>query len=445
MGKKRGNNATDIVKSKKLHFVEKAAKKDKLAKLRRQPKSSKRFHKPIPEENEPLTVHVPSDLESDEDEELIANDSTYISFGSSPKDTVDRLEERPKAPWMRGRSKYKNRNIFLQLHEEILDFVSFLSPTQEEIAMRKEAIECMQNVVNELWEGASIEAFGSHVTEMYLPTSDIDLVVYGAPQGKQGLWDLATRLQDLDIVSYLEVIDSARIPIVKLVHAATNLQIDFSFHGTSGLSTADLVMMYIRKYPSFRPLVIVLKYFLVQRGLNETFKGGVGSFLLQLLVVSFLQQYARNHTRSNEHLNLGVLLVEFFELYGNSLNQSTVGICVRNGGSYFMKDERDWRDANRPFMLCVENPHDPSHDVAANSYDIRKVFRTFAHASRSLQAEIAIRGRKRSLSGSILERIIALDSFLMERTGPTTFGFNVVRNDPEEMAMLQKRYESRPE
>ncbi|KDO23197.1 hypothetical protein SPRG_10005 [Saprolegnia parasitica CBS 223.65] len=444
MGRKKAAAAAEVVKAKKQHFVEKAKKKEKLDKLRRQPKPAKRFHK-VAATPEPLTVHEASDMESEEDEAL--DDSTYISLRDSPvkASAATANETVTQAPWMRGRTKYTNKNIFLQLHEEILDFVAFLSPTQDEIALRKEAIEDIRTVIADLWDGATIEAFGSHVTEMYLPTSDIDLIVHDAPKGKQALWTLAQRLEDLGVVSFIEVIDSARIPIVKIVHAKTNVHMDFSFTTTSGLSTADLVMMYMRKYPSFRPLVIVLKYFLLQRGLNETFKGGIGSFLLQLLVVSFLQQYARNHTKSADHLNLGVLLVEFFELYGSSLNPSNVGLSVRNGGSYFMKEERDWRDAGRPFLLCVENPHDPSHDVAANSFDIRKVFRTFAHAAKSLQAEICLRGKKHGTTGSILARAIAIDGFLQDRDGPSTFGFDVVRNDPAEMAMLQKRYASRPE
>ncbi len=46
---------------------------------------------------------------------------------------------------------------------------------------------------------------------------------------------------------------------------------------------------YIRgmmsSYPSLRPLVLVLKYMLLQRHQHETFSGGVGSFLLFLMVL----------------------------------------------------------------------------------------------------------------------------------------------------------------
>jgi DNA polymerase sigma len=40
--------------------------------------------------------------------------------------------------------------------------------------------------------------------------------------------------------------------------------------------------------------------------------------------------------------NLGVLLIEFFELYGINFNYEMAGISIRGTGSYFSKDERSW-------------------------------------------------------------------------------------------------------
>jgi len=37
--------------------------------------------------------------------------------------------------------------------------------------------------------------------------------------------------------------------------------------------------------------------------------------------------------------NLGVLLIEFFELYGRNFNYTNVGIRVKGGGTYFSKQE----------------------------------------------------------------------------------------------------------
>ena len=48
------------------------------------------------------------------------------------------------------------------------------------------------------------------------------------------------------------------------------------------------------------------------------------------------------HPRQESKLpdaNLGVLLVEFFELYGRNFNYQRTGIKIRNGGCYCSKDE----------------------------------------------------------------------------------------------------------
>lgn len=44
-----------------------------------------------------------------------------------------------------------------------------------------------------------------------------------------------------------------------------------------------------QKYPVLPFLVLVLKQFLLQRDLNEVFTGGIGSYSLFLMAVSFLQ------------------------------------------------------------------------------------------------------------------------------------------------------------
>ena len=58
--------------------------------------------------------------------------------------------------------------------------------------------------------------------------------------------------------------------------------------------------------------------------------------------------------------NLGVLLLEFFELYGRYFNYEQTGISLHGGGMYFNKMQRGWDDPQKPFLLCVEDPQDPS-------------------------------------------------------------------------------------
>ena len=68
------------------------------------------------------------------------------------------------------------------------------------------------------------------------------------------------------------------------------------------------------------------------------FTGGLSSYALILLLVSFLQLHTRVDP-SKANANLGVLLVEFFECYGKHFNYFKCGIRVRDGGSVVSKEE----------------------------------------------------------------------------------------------------------
>lgn len=386
------------------------------------------------------------------DDERAAANPTMVpaSLAESPEDGEEKDESRlelESVPWMRnGRTGYANRNLYLCLHEEIMDFVVFMSPSAAELATRNALVREMSALVAALWPEATLETFGSHETQMFLPNSDIDVVIFGTASGTAPLFELAAKLRQDDLVSYLEVIDKARIPIVKLVHKSSGIQVDVSFNVAGGLATADLVKHYMRVYPGFRPLTLVVKYFLAQRGLNETFAGGLGSFLTQLLVVSFLQHHCRSLGAEHDHPkynNLGQLLVGFFTLYGRDFNYTDLGISVRNGGAYFFKEDRGWLDENRPFLVAMENPNEQSLDVGKNSYEVRTVRRAFDYARQVLTNEIRRRGQFHPLAGSILGTIIPPDSHLVDRVPPTAFGFDVLHHDPKKTAAIRVKYEAR--
>ena len=116
----------------------------------------------------------------------------------------------------------------------------------------------------------------------------------------------------------------------------------------------------MREMPTLPFLVLVLKQFLLQRDLNEVFTGGISSYSLILLTISFLQLHPRQDATSSD-ANLGVLLIEFFELYGRHFNYIKTGIRIKNGGSYVPKDDiiKDMENGYRPSLLCIEDPLNP--------------------------------------------------------------------------------------
>jgi non-canonical poly(A) RNA polymerase PAPD5/7 len=144
---------------------------------------------------------------------------------------------------------------------------------------------------------------------------------------------------------------------VKFIDGPTGIQVDISFNQLTGLANGRIVSKYLSEYSALRPMVVVLKYFLQARGLNEPYFGGLGSYSLLLLVVSFFQlQVHKSHSAPES--NMGYMLIEFFDFYGRVFNWYTTGIRVSNGGCYFNKMDRDWFDASKPYLPSIEDPND---------------------------------------------------------------------------------------
>lgn len=65
------------------------------------------------------------------------------------------------------------------------------------------------------------------------------------------------------------VVDTASVPIVKMVDADTEIFLDISFNTAQGLRAADYINEMRISYPLLEPLVFILKQFLVERNLNQ--------------------------------------------------------------------------------------------------------------------------------------------------------------------------------
>jgi len=180
----------------------------------------------------------------------------------------------------------------------------------------------------------------------------------------------------------VEEITRARVPLIKLRDVQTKLAVDISFNATSGTDNTAAVRRLLAEFPQVRPLALLLKYLLHQSYLNEPYYGGLGSYALVLMVVSFIQHKHKAAAAAGmpPPADLAYLLMDFIRLYGIDFNYTQTGISVRNGGSYFPKVKRGWLDPQRPYLLAVEDPEDPENDVGRNSFDIMSVRSLFASA-----------------------------------------------------------------
>ena len=295
------------------------------------------------------------------------------------------------------------------LHEEINDFYEYIRPKPCEVRMRLEVINSLKSIINSKWPDAQVYVFGSVQTRLFLPTSDVDVVVWGQWQSLPPLFTLEEEIKRADIADAhsLLVLDKAKVPIIKLTHKVTRLKVDISFNTESGIRSVKATTSFIETYPILPKLLFVIKHFLTERGLNEVYTGGIGSYSLVLLIVSFLQLHPRRAATDND-TNLGVLLIEFFELYGRHFNYHQTGIEVRGGGRYFPKSDWIHPQSLSDGILCVVDPVDPSDNTARGSYNVLRVKLAFEHAYLVLSQAVLHREKCIESRKTVLGRIVSV-------------------------------------
>lgn len=253
-----------------------------------------------------------------------------------------------------------------KLHWDMCEFVSQLQmESSARLPAQMEAQRLCTATVQSLWPRAQVRPYGSYVTRLVLPSSDLDLVIClpkvrrdapadtaGVLEGRNAIketWqqNLARKLRQEPWVvpDSVKTLPHASVPIITLLTAPPyNVRLDISFEGPghNGLATNDVVLSLIHEFPPLAPIMLVLKSFAIERGFAVAYSGGLSSYALLLMVARYLQEY--NDTLPNGFENVsaavqhsisaqsaadfGMMLMGFLDFYGNRFDSRTTGISV---------------------------------------------------------------------------------------------------------------------
>ena len=231
------------------------------------------------------------------------------------------------------------------------DIIKFLNANRMQLqqadSRRATAIHRLSRLVTALWPRAQVKLYGSYVTGLSLPSSDIDFVIClpavhknapaitpGVLEGRNAINEssqkmLARKLKGeswIDTRS-IKIIERTVVPVIKVATKDTRartMQLDISFDGPvhHGLEAIDMVNDIVQQLPMVRPIVLVLKQFLLDRGLSTAYTGGLSSYCLFLMVTRYLQE------QPSSWGDCGSLLMGFLDFYGNSFDPRATGISV---------------------------------------------------------------------------------------------------------------------
>ena len=240
-------------------------------------------------------------------------------------------------PWLRSPKDRGLEMPGISLHKEVVDFYEWVKPRDFEQEVRADLIVRLQKDFERLEPGGRLRPFGSFAAGLYLPTGDMDLVFLRSSfRGTRISSNGKLAKPKIEMVSsfarfirnqglaqgMVKPILHAKVPIIKFVERVSGLRVDLSFDNDTGVNANDTFHKWKVQYPAMPILVSIIKHFLMMRGLNDVAFGGLGGFSIICLVTSFVQHFPS----TSQPPNLGLMLLEFFNLYGNLFNRHDVAI-----------------------------------------------------------------------------------------------------------------------
>ena len=190
---------------------------------------------------------------------------------------------------------YSDLYIIKCLQKDLTDYQIYI---REQISYKKpiisEIINNLQNCVNEINSDYKVNLYGSYCTGLCLPWSDIDTVITNNSNYTDDFFlsKLYRKLTTKNWVLKHKFIENTNIPIIKLVsNDKFNFHIDISIENEKhfGLKTVELIKSYLNTYSVLEPIILALKTLLNNGSLNNPYTGGLSSYGLTLMVVSFIQ------------------------------------------------------------------------------------------------------------------------------------------------------------
>lgn len=328
-----------------------------------------------------------------------------------------------------------------RLHHEIAAFACWCELTPYEVRRRQEILARVHFIAKAIWPECEMVPFGSFVTGLCLPEGDMDICICNVPVAKpaEAVQILAKALKRSRFTRQITPITKARIPIVKYVDAAYGISVDISINQDSSADTTNLVRDKLKEWPMMRPLILILKETLRQWELGETYRGGIGSYLLFCMTLHHLQ-----HTEKLAEKDLGELLIGFLARF-SYFDYYLDGIDVRGRGRLIVKaDMRDGGPVDA--LLCVASPLEPTTDCGRNSYKIEDIV---ARLKRRLDRLQSLRGAEQRASelrdfqllreireSSLLSAVINCNDRILESrrvpaSHPEVSGFNIYESRPQ--------------
>lgn len=163
-------------------------------------------------------------------------------------------------------------------------------------------------------------------------------------------------------------------------------------------------------------ILFFLKYYLLSKGTNQVFYGGIGSYSLALMVIRYFQEESVKELLRNENTFqdsiLGFLLIGFLDRFGDVNFFKNHIISVQDEGDYIECNyqDRNTNSEKKSSVLRIKDHLEPWNDVSYGSFNSAEILTDFQYLhDKFMKSDLS---KVTSLFGEVL---LVVDSFIEYR------------------------------
>ena len=218
--------------------------------------------------------------------------------------------------------------IIKTLTKDLTDYRQYvLNEINEKKTIIEQIYTRISHLINENLPEFTLHIFGSYATNLSMTWSPLDLVLVpnnnnnsqiNIPLLFQRLPELFYNQAWICKTEFIEINSTLSYSILtkrELGSMIVNISINTPQH--NGIQCVELINSYIKEYTILEPIVIALKTILKNANLNDPLSGGLSSYGLILMVVSYIQSLVdKTNEGINEEYILGKTFYELLQHYG---------------------------------------------------------------------------------------------------------------------------------
>ena len=311
---------------------------------------------------------------------------SLLSKLSSPSSSYPPLKTLPKSAQLQHKftpHTLTEQAIISTLQKNLTDYTSFIkTKIKSKLPKVKTLINHIQTLLSSITSDYTVNIFGSYANGLSLPWSNIDVMLVPVegkvfPKGNDiYLLNALNRLiADQHWLMNKAYTTHLLIPVIHITTTEEfeSMKMSITVYNNEthyGIESVKLIQSFLHAYGVLEPIIIALKTIIKNANLNNQYKGGISSYGLILMVVSFIQSQNENINMNEENV-VGKTFYYLLMHYGINFDFNNYLIITYPIEDYSLNDDIDMevmKYYENCHQLIIVDPLSKKNNVAKNTF-----------------------------------------------------------------------------